>query len=81
MSNFTPLLPITLYPVPDSKLSTKYLQEDPALSLEELAGIAQAKKALTTITYSPREATLQAIFDYAAGENTYNSLSADNSNW
>jgi hypothetical protein len=71
MSNSTSLSSFALFPVPDSKFTVQHLQDNATYSLEELAGIAQAKKTLMTISYTPREASVQAVLDYARGENAH----------
>ncbi|NSL89872.1 hypothetical protein [Chitinophaga solisilvae] len=64
MSNFT-LSPLsTLCLVTDSEI--KSLQQEETLTREEQACFEDTKAALNTVRYSPRAATLQVIFDYAA---------------
>ncbi|SFE28871.1 hypothetical protein SAMN05518672_105171 [Chitinophaga sp. CF118] len=66
MGNSTHLFS-TLYPVTDSanKLHNKMTNQDPELSREEQICFNQTRKALDTISFSPRPETLQAISDYA----------------
>ena len=66
MSNFTLSTLSTLCLVTDSDL--KRQQQEASLTREEQACFEDTKAALNTVRYSPRAATLQLIFDYAANK-------------
>ncbi|MEC5147357.1 hypothetical protein [Chitinophaga sp. 212800010-3] len=66
MSNFTLSVLSTLCLV--TKSDIKHYQEELSLTREEQASFEDSKAALNTVCYSPRPATLQFIFDYAAGK-------------
>ncbi|RBL93885.1 hypothetical protein DF182_15465 [Chitinophaga flava] len=55
-----------MYLVTDSDL--KRQQQEASLTREEQACFEDTKAVLNTIRYTPRAATLQMIFDYAASK-------------
>ncbi|RAJ85892.1 hypothetical protein CLV59_102599 [Chitinophaga dinghuensis] len=65
MSNFTQSVLSNLCLVTASDL-TPLSQDQPSLSQEVEANLEHVKSTLNTVSYSPRKATLQLIFDYAA---------------
>jgi len=66
MSNFTQSVLSNLCLVTASDLKP-LSQEHPSLAQEVEDNLEQVKSTLNTVSYSPRKATLQLIFDYAAG--------------
>lgn len=68
MSNFTLSVLSTLCLV--TKSDIKHHQEELSLTQEEQACFENTQAALNTVRYSPRPATLQVIFDYAANKQT-----------
>ncbi|MBV8254280.1 MAG: hypothetical protein JO154_16895 [Chitinophaga sp.] len=65
MSNFTQSVLSNLCLVTASDL-TPLSQQQPSLTQEVEENLEHVRSTLNTVSYSPRKATLQLIFDYAA---------------
>lgn len=65
MGNSTLSFSVTLSSVPDSNYKLHTMPKEQELSPEEQVCLAQTKQALNTLNFSPRAATLKAIFEHA----------------